>query len=478
MALSPKLLRRFGLMFIGLALLVLVGTAGYLTAAEEVYTVYDMSGEGESEPLFVKGRFETVAETLTQAGIAVRDQDRVSPELDSEPSPRTAIVVERAHPVLVETDDEEQRHWTFQPTLGGFLQEIGTAVERTDRVFADDQLIPFAAVSSQPLPTRLFLGRYLLVTIHDGSSDIVIRTDAQTVGEALRDAGVQIFAADGVEPPQSEWLVPQTSITVRRSIPLTIHVDGRVIRTRSHHTNSLEVLADAGVGLVGEDYAEPGPNEVLESEEVIRVIRVTEDFKIEDEAIPYETVWQPTDQMDLDMTGLLQAGEAGIMRRRIRIRYENGQLVSETPDAEWVAKPPSPQINGYGTRIVLRVLDTPDGAFEYWRVVRMRVTSYTAESSGKSPGQSDYGVTASGLQLRTGIVAVDRSIVPWRSHVYVPGYGVGLAADTGGSVIGRWIDLGYSDDEFQWWAGYEDVYFLTPVPPADEINYLLPSHLP
>ncbi|MEZ4646658.1 MAG: hypothetical protein R3E31_28695 [Chloroflexota bacterium] len=67
----------------------------------------------------------------------------------------------------------------------------------------------------------------------------------------------------------------------------------------------------------------------------------------------------------------------------------------------------------------------------------MRVTSYTAASSGKEPGDPGYGRTASGLPAGFGIVAVDRNVVPFRSSVFVPGYGVGYAGDTGGGVRGR-----------------------------------------
>jgi 3D (Asp-Asp-Asp) domain-containing protein len=108
----------------------------------------------------------------------------------------------------------------------------------------------------------------------------------------------------------------------------------------------------------------------------------------------------------------------------------------------------------------------------------MRVTAYTAASAGKAPEHPGYGITASGLPAGTGIVAIDRTIVPWRSYVYVPGYGVGFAGDTGGGVKGRWIDLGYDEGELRSWSGYVDVYYLTPVPPAEQINYLLPTWLP
>jgi hypothetical protein len=42
-------------------------------------------------------------------------------------------------------------------------------------------------------------------------------------------------------------------------MPLTIRVDGRVVQTRSHHTNARDVLAEAGIGLVGLDYVASWP---------------------------------------------------------------------------------------------------------------------------------------------------------------------------------------------------------------------------
>jgi 3D (Asp-Asp-Asp) domain-containing protein len=105
----------------------------------------------------------------------------------------------------------------------------------------------------------------------------------------------------------------------------------------------------------------------------------------------------------------------------------------------------------------------------------MRATSYTPASSGKDPGDRDYGRTASGVQAGFGVVAVDRNVVPFLSHVYVPGYGVAFVGDTGGGIRGRWIDLGYGIDDYVSWSGHVDVYYLTPVPAPEDINYLLPA---
>ncbi len=45
--------------------------------------------------------------------------------------------------------------------------------------------------------------------------------------------------------------------------------------------------------------------------------------------------------------------------------------------------------------------------------------------------------------------------------MYIPGYGYGVAEDTGGAIIGNIIDLGYgSDDAKDWISRYADICIL------------------
>jgi 3D (Asp-Asp-Asp) domain-containing protein len=54
------------------------------------------------------------------------------------------------------------------------------------------------------------------------------------------------------------------------------------------------------------------------------------------------------------------------------------------------------------------------------------------------------GTTASGLPTGPGIVAVDPNVIPLGTRMYIPGYGKGIAADVGGGIKGKIIDLWYS----------------------------------
>lgn len=77
-------------------------------------------------------------------------------------------------------------------------------------------------------------------------------------------------------------------------------------------------------------------------------------------------------------------------------------------------------------------------------------TAYTAYCTGCS------GTTATGIDLRSNpnqkVIAVDPSVIPLGSRVWVEGYGEAIAGDTGGAIKGNIIDLFMKDkqDALNW----------------------------
>ena len=64
------------------------------------------------------------------------------------------------------------------------------------------------------------------------------------------------------------------------------------------------------------------------------------------------------------------------------------------------------------------------------RTITVTATGYTLR-----------GRTSTGIQTGPGVVAVDPSVIPLGTRLTIPGYGTGVAADTGGAMHGNMIDL-------------------------------------
>ena len=76
-------------------------------------------------------------------------------------------------------------------------------------------------------------------------------------------------------------------------------------------------------------------------------------------------------------------------------------------------------------------------------VGEFKATAYTYVLT---PGVADIngtgdGITASGIPVQEGIIAVDPRVIPLGTKVWVEGFGVLLAADTGGAIKGNRIDV-------------------------------------
>src|SRR5690606_6945756 len=209
---------------------------------------------------------------------------------------------------------------------------------------------------------------------------------------------------------------------------------------------------------MGLDYTIPAEDQPLQPDMHVRVERLKEDVITETEPIPFALVYQADDTLELDQQVVTQERQSRLQRTITRVRYEDGVEVSRSTDDGAVIRQPIDRIITHGTNVVIRTVETPQGPRSYWRVLRLYATSYHPAALGGDT------VTATGRTLQHGIVAADTSVLPFGTEVYIEGYGIGLVADTAPPRRGgMWIDLGYSDEDYQHWAGYVDVYVLTPV---------------
>ncbi len=67
---------------------------------------------------------------------------------------------------------------------------------------------------------------------------------------------------------------------------------------------------------------------------------------------------------------------------------------------------------------------------------------------GKIKGRpKKVGVTASGAVAAKGTIAADPAVYPFGTRIGIPGYGLGIVQDIGGSIKGAHIDIWFSSHE-------------------------------
>ena len=298
------------------------------------------------------------------------------------------------------------------------------------------------------------------------------KSAAFTLGEALWTLGIHPYAADSLFPaPKTPLsLVAEAAYTPSREFTLFSR-DGAVTLRSSADTVG-EAMAEAGSPLEGLDYALPSEDEPLPTDGQIRRVQVTESIELALTPIPYESELQPDPNIELDQRSILQPGSYGLEVTKVKIRYEDGRETMRTSGITLTIRPPQNEIVGYGTKVVIRTMETPNGTIEYWRAVPVYATSY-------SPCNSDadrcYYKTASGKPVQQGVVGVIRSwyLAMQGQPVYIPTYGFATIEDLGAGLPDRHlVDLGYTDEDYVPHHEWTTLYFLTPVP--DTILWILP----
>jgi 3D (Asp-Asp-Asp) domain-containing protein len=248
-------------------------------------------------------------------------------------------------------------------------------------------------------------------------------------------------------------------------------VDGQEILIHSAAETVGQALAQAGIPLQGLDYSLPAEEAPLPTDGFVHLVRVQEEIVLNTIEIPFDNDYVPDPTLELDLRRVIAPGEPGLQVQRQRVRYEDGVEIQRTVEGEWIARQPRNAEVGYGTQVVIRSLATPAGTIEYWRAIQVYATSYRPCYPN---GYCSYA-TAMGTTLHKGVVAVIHSWynVMAGQSIYVPDYGVGRIEDWGLGIPGRdWIDLGFDETDFENWHWSVTMYFLTPVP--DNIPWILP----
>lgn len=345
------------------------------------------------------------------------------------------------------------------------LEQAGIPLGPNDRVLLNGRYTDLhQPITNSPITLQVRHATPVTIITPDGEQRV--QSSAFTIGEALQEASVWLRAGDQFDLPLN-FPISNSPVTIYQLPPhqLILTSNGETISIESSAQTVGEALAEAGIPLMGLDYSVPAENDPLPSNGQIRVTRVTESLQLAQKSIPFESELQASADVPLDQTQILQPGEPGLNVQRIRIRYEDGKEISRLTEDETLVRPPKTRTLAYGTKIEVKSAVVDGVNIEYWRAVQMYATSYSPCRSGTD---RCYSGTSSGMSLRKGMVGLrqDWYLSMQGQQLYIPGYGLASVEDVCGGCVGKpWIDLGFSDHDFEPWHSWVTVYFLTPVPP-------------
>ncbi|MCL2060193.1 MAG: 3D domain-containing protein [Oscillospiraceae bacterium] len=292
------------------------------------------------------------------------------------------------------------------------------------------------------------------VADHEGSADIAdppVPTGSAGHADAPGGTGDPDGAAPGADsggtrgsgsqPPANEPEAPLYTVKV------IYYGDRHVFQTVSKKVS--ELFAENGIFISGDDKITGAYLDgTIDSDLYIEVKRVTQKTIYEEVKIPAKIVYRDNPEITGGQSKVIRNSSDGLKRIEYLLTYENGVQISKTAVKEEVITEAVSGIieqGSTGTR-------TGKGGveFTYSKVIDVKCTAYTSsyEDTGKRPGDPGFGITKSGEVAREGLVAVDPSVIPLGTKMYieildegVEDYGFAVAADTGGKIKGKKVDL-------------------------------------
>lgn len=429
--------------------------------------------DADGRQVVVVSRSQDVESLLNSAGVA-RDPGDVLVR------GANLVELERAIPVVVEVDGVAMSWRTRAATIDGLLGELEIDVSPYDTVFYGGREVSLDAsvypetVATAALagggvftrdapvqPVMLHIERAVPLSVVEDGRATNLQSSADTIGEALREAGISLGPADEIYPAPATPLSAGMEVQIRHAKAYTLHI-GESSRVLYTHKQTLKAaLAESGLVFAENDRVEPSLQSAMTDGMEARLIRVEGQQLLEKEPVEHITVFKPDPYLRGTETRRVE-GSDGVKVFEYHIAIEDGVQVEKTLEDTYFDPEPVNTVI-YFAESALETANVDPGSLQVRETMRMYATWYNAASSGKEPTHPAYGITRSGAPLTKGIVAVDPTVIPLGTRLFVPGYGFAIAGDTGYGIKGKMIDMGYPDDvPVDWYTGWTDVYILSP----------------
>lgn len=307
------------------------------------------------------------------------------------------------------------------------------------------------------------------VTVVVDGKPIKLITYQNTFGGALKKADINIEIKDKVDKSLNSKIVNNDVITINRAVNLKVFVDNKEFNIKSAEKDIALMLNTEKIVISPTDKVSPSLETKLSTGMDVIITRVKTETIQEKKPIDFKTVIKEDNNTLKSHSEVSQKGVKGEKNITLNVTYENGKEVNREIIKEMVIKEPHNKIIVQGTlnaitisrgespRTSIKALDanaTPGKTFT------VKATAYWADSatnvytaSGKKAVRNSNGYST---------IAVDPRVIPLGTKLYVEGYGYAIAADTGSSIKGNFIDVFFntSNEVHNWGVKYLKVKIL------------------
>ena len=291
--------------------------------------------------------------------------------------------------------------------------------------------------------TIAFMRKTLIINI-DGKEQTLV-TYRGTVKDVLNEQGIVVEEKDSIEPALDEKIEKNDTITLKKAVPVTIICENSEVQVNTSKETIKEVLesesdflADNGIEFSeGLDEISPDINSKIQEDSTIQIVNVEKKEVKELETISYETIVEKDSKLMSGNEEIKNKGSNGQKEVTYEVVYKDGvETARKTKSTKTISEPENEVIvKGTGT-----ILTANRGNGSGKKTINCSATAYSGHSStssGRAPSRNENGIST---------IAVDPTVIPMGSKVYVEGYGYAVAADTGGAIKGNKIDI-YFDSE-------------------------------
>lgn len=270
----------------------------------------------------------------------------------------------------------------------------------------------------------------------------VVRTQARDVADMLTEQGISVGRDDIVTPVANTHLTAGMTVTVRRAVPVTLRIGGQVTSISVIGRTVADALVAAGFDPSKNLAVEPSLTATLTPN---MTITAPDAFvRIDQRRIPLapSTVFRKDPSLPLGEKAVVSNGKPGVQLCVWRTVVSNGEPGQPALSAQAVVEPAKPRVIAVGTAATISQLVDISQTATASRVVPQDGRKLTVFATGYSDAEPyTTGTTCTGDRCRHGVIAVDPKVIPLGTRLYVPGYGYGVACDTGGMINGNHVDL-------------------------------------